>query len=203
MARVQVIAARVDCLRLRACWRRRSAARAQFSYDVPYVPTPPVVVEEMLRLANVGPADFVIDLGSGDGRILIAAAEKIRRARRRRRPRSRPHRGKRLRRAARRRIRPRRVPAAGSVQVRHQPGDGGDDVPAAVGQPQAAAAAPEGTQARHAHRVARFRYAGLAARPEVHGAQERVPVDRAGAGGAAAGAPAWRCPPASAATKSN
>lgn len=52
-------------------------AAAQFPYDVPYVPTPPVVVEEMLRLANVGSADFVIDLGSGDGRILIAAAEKF------------------------------------------------------------------------------------------------------------------------------
>ena len=53
------------------------AAEAQFSYDVPYVPTPYVVVEEMLRLANVGPADFVMDLGSGDGRILIAAAQKF------------------------------------------------------------------------------------------------------------------------------
>ncbi len=52
-------------------------AAAQFPYDVPYVPTPPVVVEEMLRLARVGPADFVIDLGSGDGRILIAAAKKF------------------------------------------------------------------------------------------------------------------------------
>ena len=54
-----------------------SAAEAQFSYDVPYVPTPHVVVEEMLRLANVGPGDFVMDLGSGDGRILIAAARKF------------------------------------------------------------------------------------------------------------------------------
>lgn len=52
-------------------------AAAQFSYDVPFVPTPPVVVEEMLRLADVGPGDFVIDLGSGDGRILIAAAKKF------------------------------------------------------------------------------------------------------------------------------
>jgi hypothetical protein len=52
-------------------------AAAQVSYDVPYVPTPPVVVEEMLRLANVGPDDFVIDLGSGDGRILIAAVKKF------------------------------------------------------------------------------------------------------------------------------
>jgi hypothetical protein len=52
-------------------------AAAQFPYDVPYVPTPPVVVEEMLRLAAVGPGDFVMDLGSGDGRILIAAAKKF------------------------------------------------------------------------------------------------------------------------------
>ena len=52
-------------------------AAAQFNYDVPYVPTPPVVVEEMLRLAGVGPGDFVMDLGSGDGRILIAAAKKF------------------------------------------------------------------------------------------------------------------------------
>src|SRR3954469_7510360 len=54
-----------------------ATAHAQFSFDVPYVPTPPVVVEEMLRLARVGPDDFVMDLGSGDGRILIAAAKKF------------------------------------------------------------------------------------------------------------------------------
>jgi SAM-dependent methyltransferase len=53
------------------------AARAQYPYDVPYVPTPPVVVEEMLRLAEVGRDDFVIDLGSGDGRVVIAAAAKF------------------------------------------------------------------------------------------------------------------------------
>ncbi|MEO6065750.1 MAG: class I SAM-dependent methyltransferase [Lysobacterales bacterium] len=52
-------------------------AAAQFSYDVPYVPTPHVVVEEMLRMAGVGAKDFVMDLGSGDGRILIAAARKF------------------------------------------------------------------------------------------------------------------------------
>ena len=45
--------------------------------QVPFVPTPPVVVEEMLRIANVGSEDFVIDLGSGDGRIPIAAAKKF------------------------------------------------------------------------------------------------------------------------------
>ncbi len=53
------------------------AAHAQFSYDVPYVPTPPVVVEEMLRLAQVGAQDFVMDLGSGDGRVVIAAVRKF------------------------------------------------------------------------------------------------------------------------------
>ncbi|HET9664892.1 MAG TPA: class I SAM-dependent methyltransferase [Burkholderiales bacterium] len=50
-------------------------ARAQVS-DVPYVPTPPNVVDVMLGIAKVGPDDYVIDLGSGDGRIVIAAARK-------------------------------------------------------------------------------------------------------------------------------
>ncbi len=45
--------------------------------EAPYVPTPQVTVDEMLRLANVGPKDFVMDLGSGDGRIVIAAAKKF------------------------------------------------------------------------------------------------------------------------------
>jgi SAM-dependent methyltransferase len=41
--------------------------------DVPYVGTPPAVVAAMLALAEVGPGDVVYDLGSGDGRIVIAA----------------------------------------------------------------------------------------------------------------------------------
>ena len=45
--------------------------------DVVYVPTPQVVVDEMLRMAKVGPADYVIDLGSGDGRIVVTAAKKL------------------------------------------------------------------------------------------------------------------------------
>lgn len=45
------------------------------SLDVPYVPTPDDVVNRMLTLAKVGPNDFVIDLGSGDGRIAIAAVK--------------------------------------------------------------------------------------------------------------------------------
>jgi len=48
--------------------------------DVPYVPTPPEVVDRMLEMANVQRDDFVIDLGSGDGRIAIAAAKKGARA---------------------------------------------------------------------------------------------------------------------------
>jgi len=50
---------------------------AQWPYDVPYVPSPQIVVEEMLRVANVTKDDFVMDLGSGDGRILITAARKF------------------------------------------------------------------------------------------------------------------------------
>ena len=45
--------------------------------DVHYVPTPHHVVEAMLRLTAVGPKDVVYDLGSGDGRIPIAAAKRF------------------------------------------------------------------------------------------------------------------------------
>lgn len=45
--------------------------------DAPYVVTPYEVVEEMLRLAKVGPADVLYDLGCGDGRIVIAAAQRF------------------------------------------------------------------------------------------------------------------------------
>ncbi len=44
--------------------------------DTPYVPTPQVVVDRMLDLAQVRSGDMVIDLGSGDGRIMITAAQK-------------------------------------------------------------------------------------------------------------------------------
>jgi 23S rRNA G2445 N2-methylase RlmL len=47
-----------------------------YDRDVPYVPTPENVVAEMLRLARPTRQDVVYDLGSGDGRILIAAAKK-------------------------------------------------------------------------------------------------------------------------------
>lgn len=41
----------------------------------PYVPSPDGVVAEMLDMAQVGPDDFVIDMGSGDGRIVLTAAK--------------------------------------------------------------------------------------------------------------------------------
>jgi len=45
--------------------------------DVPYVPTPPAVVAQMLQLANVQKEDVLYDLGSGDGRIVIMAAQRF------------------------------------------------------------------------------------------------------------------------------
>lgn len=48
-----------------------------YEFDVPYVPTPNDVVAEMLRMADVGEDDIVYDIGCGDGRIVIMAAEKM------------------------------------------------------------------------------------------------------------------------------
>jgi len=49
----------------------------QAGKDVIWVPTPDDLVERMLRMAQTTPNDFVIDLGSGDGKIAIAAAKKF------------------------------------------------------------------------------------------------------------------------------
>jgi tRNA G37 N-methylase Trm5 len=53
-----------------------SSARAA-SGRAPYVPTPKGVVERMLEIAKVRHDDFLIDLGSGDGRIIVTAAKKF------------------------------------------------------------------------------------------------------------------------------
>lgn len=45
--------------------------------DVPYVPTPPDVVERMLKLGNAKAGDIHYDLGCGDGRIVIMAVQKF------------------------------------------------------------------------------------------------------------------------------
>ena len=48
-----------------------------YQFDVPYVPTPYEVVNEMLRIAGVSKNDVLYDLGCGDGRIVITAASEI------------------------------------------------------------------------------------------------------------------------------
>ena len=45
--------------------------------DVPFVPTPQQVVDKMLELASINKGDFLIDLGSGDGRIPVTAAQRF------------------------------------------------------------------------------------------------------------------------------
>src|SRR5262245_66429614 len=52
----------------------------QAGKDVVWVPTSPEMVEKMLDIAKVTPQDFVMDLGSGDGRNIIAAAKRGARA---------------------------------------------------------------------------------------------------------------------------
>ena len=44
--------------------------------DVIWVPTPQALVDKMLDMAKVTPKDYVIDLGSGDGRTVITAAKR-------------------------------------------------------------------------------------------------------------------------------
>lgn len=51
----------------------KAQTQSWIKLDVPYVGTPPAVVDAMLTLAGVGAEDTVYDLGSGDGRIIIAA----------------------------------------------------------------------------------------------------------------------------------
>jgi len=51
-------------------------AAQQRQLDVPYVPTKYPVVDEMLRIAKIDKADIVYDLGCGDGRLVIGAAQK-------------------------------------------------------------------------------------------------------------------------------
>ena len=53
------------------------AGAALAAEEVPFITTPDNVTLAMLRMARVGPDDYVIDLGSGDGRIVIAAAKQF------------------------------------------------------------------------------------------------------------------------------
>ncbi len=63
---------------LAACaWLGSPSASAQVVEEVPFITSPDNVTLEMLRISNVGPRDHVIDLGSGDGRIVILAAKRF------------------------------------------------------------------------------------------------------------------------------
>ena len=55
-------------------WPAAQAPSQELS-KLPYVPTPQIVIDEMLKLAKVTAKDFVVDLGSGDGRVIISAAK--------------------------------------------------------------------------------------------------------------------------------
>jgi cyclopropane fatty-acyl-phospholipid synthase-like methyltransferase len=54
-----------------------SGSQSSRAPDTIYLPTPAEVVTAMLRMANVGRGDVVYDLGSGDGRIVIAAVKEF------------------------------------------------------------------------------------------------------------------------------
>jgi methyltransferase family protein len=69
MLHARACAAAVCCLLM-------MPAVAQDYGDTPYVQTPQNVVDKMLEVAKVGPKDYVIDLGSGDGRMVITAAQR-------------------------------------------------------------------------------------------------------------------------------
>lgn len=57
---------------------RDKVAKKEFFWGcLPFISTPPEVVDRMLYLASVGSSDVVMDLGCGDGRILLAAVEKF------------------------------------------------------------------------------------------------------------------------------
>ena len=59
------------------CYNSTAQDNHPFVLDVPYVPTPEIVVDKMLQLAEVRGEDILYDLGSGDGRIPIAAAQRF------------------------------------------------------------------------------------------------------------------------------
>jgi SAM-dependent methyltransferase len=69
--------ARLARLALTGATCAAAAVHAQFADEVPFITTPDHVTVAMLDMARVGPSDRVIDLGSGDGRIVITAARRF------------------------------------------------------------------------------------------------------------------------------
>lgn len=64
------------CAATCAPWARAQSGVGE-DLDVPYVTTPQNVVDAMLELAGIGPNDILLDLGSGDGRVVITAAQRF------------------------------------------------------------------------------------------------------------------------------
>lgn len=73
LCRSPILGVRSIMLMLALSFTGTAAAQAPLNLDVPFVPTRTEVVSRMLDMAQVGPSDFLIDLGSGDGRIPVAA----------------------------------------------------------------------------------------------------------------------------------
>lgn len=70
-------AGKLDTMRLFLLLLALATAPLPAQEEVPFITTPDQVTLAMLELAGVGPADHVIDLGSGDGRIVITAARRF------------------------------------------------------------------------------------------------------------------------------
>lgn len=73
---VPILARQASAFALLATAMLAAPLAAQQAPQVPYVPTPHPVVRAMLQVAQVDSTDVVYDLGSGDGRIVIAAAQR-------------------------------------------------------------------------------------------------------------------------------
>ncbi|MFW7342519.1 class I SAM-dependent methyltransferase [Pollutimonas sp. H1-120] len=73
LGRGSIAGVRSIMLMLALSFTGAAAAQAPLDLDVPFVPTRTEVVSRMLTMAQVGPSDFLIDLGSGDGRIPVTA----------------------------------------------------------------------------------------------------------------------------------
>jgi SAM-dependent methyltransferase len=80
LLRFALAAALLAALPVSAQDRKFEPQVGQAGKDVIWVPTPEEVVDRMLTMAQVGPSDFLMDLGSGDGRTVIAAAKRGARA---------------------------------------------------------------------------------------------------------------------------
>ena len=155
----------------------------QAGKDVVWVPTSQALVNKMLDMAKVTPQDFVMDLGSGDGRTVITAAkrgatamgieynpEMVELSKRNAENEGVTSEG--------------HLRQGGSLRERLLEGDGHHDVPAARDQHQAAAEDPR-PQAGHAHRVELLHDGRLGSRPDgndhrrVHELVHGAPLDRA------------------------